>query len=58
VKPAGKDWEVTKSGPDDQIVFALEQAVTGIPVAEVIRRIGISEQTFYRCKKVYGRARR
>lgn len=26
----------------------------GTPVAEVIRRIGISEQTLYRRKKVYG----
>src|SRR5947208_152356 len=26
----------------------------GTPVAEVIRRMGISEQTFYRWKKLYG----
>jgi putative transposase len=39
---------------DEQIAFALKQAETGTPVAEVIRRMGIPEQTFYRWKKVYG----
>lgn len=39
---------------DEQIAFALKQAETGTPVAEVIRRMGVSEQTFYRWKKVYG----
>ena len=39
---------------DAQIAVALKQAETGTPVAEVIRRMGISEQTFYRWKKVYG----
>ena len=39
---------------EEQISFALKQAETGTPVAEVIRRMGISEQTFYRCKKLYG----
>ena len=34
---------------DEQIAFALKQAETGTPVAEVIRRMGISEQTFYHC---------
>ncbi len=39
---------------EEQIAFALKQAETGTSVAEVIRRMGISEQTFYRWKKVYG----
>ncbi|TCP96325.1 putative transposase [Sphingomonas sp. PP-F2F-A104-K0414] len=39
---------------DEQIAFALKQAETGTPAAEVIRRMGISEQTFYRGNKVYG----
>ncbi len=39
---------------DEQIAFALRQAETGTPVKEVIRKMGISEQTFYRWKKVYG----
>jgi putative transposase len=32
----------------------LKQAETGTPVAEVLGRMGISEQTFYRWKKLYG----
>lgn len=40
---------------EEQIAYALKQAETGTPVAEVIRRMGVSEQTFYRWKKVYGR---
>lgn len=39
---------------EEQIAFALRQAETGISVAEVIRKMGISEQTFYRWKKKYG----
>ena len=39
---------------EEQIALALKQAETGTPVAEVIRRMGISEQTFYRWKKLYG----
>jgi putative transposase len=39
---------------EEQIAFALKQAETGTPVAEVIRRMGVSEQTFYRWKKIYG----
>ena len=39
---------------EERISFALKQAETGTPVAEVIRRMGISEQTFYRWKKLYG----
>ena len=38
---------------DEQIVFALRQAETGTPVKEVIRKMGICEQTFYRWKKLY-----
>lgn len=34
----------------EQIALASKQAETGTPVAEVIRRMGISEQTFYRWK--------
>jgi len=39
---------------EEQIAYALKQAETGTPVAEVLRRMGISEQTFYRWKKPYG----
>jgi putative transposase len=34
-----------------QIVGVLKQAEVGVPVAELIRKVGISEQTFYRWKK-------
>ena len=39
---------------DEQIAFALRQAETGTPVKEVIRKMGIAEQTFYRWKRLYG----
>jgi putative transposase len=39
---------------EEQIAFALKQAEPGTAVSEVIRRMGISQQTFYRWKKVYG----
>jgi putative transposase len=37
----------------EQIVAVVKQAELGVPVAEVIRKVGISEQTFYRWKKQY-----
>jgi len=39
---------------EEQIAFALKQAETGTLVREVIRKMGITEQTFYRWKKKYG----
>ena len=39
---------------EEQIVMALRQAEVGTPVAEVIRKLGITEPTFYRWKKKYG----
>ena len=39
---------------EEQIAYALRQAETGTPVGEVIRKMGISTQTFYRWKKQYG----
>ena len=39
---------------EQQIAFALKQAETGTSVQEVIRKLGISEQTFYKWKKKYG----
>ena len=32
----------------EQIVGVLKQTEVGVPVAELIRRVGISEQTFHR----------
>jgi len=39
---------------EEQIAFALKQAETGTPVKEVLRKMGVTEQTFYRWKKKYG----
>ena len=39
---------------EEQIAFTLRQAESGAPVREVVRKLGISEQTFYRWKKKYG----
>src|SRR5215213_6110754 len=38
---------------ESQIVFALQQAESGVTVAEVCRKLGISEATFYSWKKKY-----
>jgi len=37
----------------EQIVGVLKQAEAGLPVADLIRQVGISEQTHYRWKKQY-----
>lgn len=39
---------------EEQIAFALRQAEHGTPVKDVIRKMRISEQTFYRGEKKYG----
>ena len=39
---------------EEQVAFALHQAETGTSVAEVCRKMGISEATFYNWKKKYG----
>ena len=38
---------------EEQIAFALKQAETGATVAEVCRKMGVSEATFYNWKKKY-----
>lgn len=42
-----------KGHTEEQIVFALKQAENGAKVAEICRKLGITEQTFYRWKKEY-----
>jgi putative transposase len=34
--------------------MALRQGEAGTPVGEIIRKLGISEQTYYRWKRKYG----
>jgi len=36
---------------DEQITYALRQAESGTPVAEVRRQLGVSEPSFYPWKK-------
>ena len=37
----------------EQIVAVLKQAEVGVPVAQLIRQVGITEQTLYRWRKQY-----
>lgn len=36
---------------EEQIAFALRQAEAGTPIVEVCRKMGVSQQTFFRWKK-------
>jgi putative transposase len=38
---------------EEQIIYALRQAESGIAVSDVCRQIGVSEATFYVWKKKY-----
>jgi len=38
---------------EEQIVYALRQAESGTPVVEVCRKLGVTEQTFYRWKRTF-----
>lgn len=39
---------------EEQIALALRQGEAGTPPAEICRRLGITEATFYRWKKKFG----
>ena len=39
---------------EQKIVGVLKQAETGVPVKELCRKLGISDQTFYNWKAKYG----
>lgn len=39
---------------EEQIAFALRQGETGTRVAEICRKMGVSEATYYVWKKKYG----
>jgi len=39
---------------DEQVAHALRQAEAGTPVAEITRKLGVSEATFYAWKKKFG----
>ena len=40
---------------EEQISYALRQAESGTPVADVCRQLGVSEASFYVWKKKYGK---
>ena len=44
----------TSKFTDERIALALRQAEAGTPVGEICRKLGVSEQTFYRWKKRFG----
>jgi putative transposase len=44
---------MNKQFAEAQIAFALRHAVNGTLVAEIIRKMGVTEPTFYRWKKQY-----
>lgn len=39
---------------EEQIAMALRQAESGTPVVEICRKLGVTEQTFYRWRKKFG----
>ena len=43
-----------KQYSEDQIIQILKEAERGLPVAELGRKYGVSEQTVYRWKSKYG----
>jgi putative transposase len=43
----------TSKFTNEQIVQALRQAESGTPVVDICRKLGVSEQTFYRWKKKF-----
>ena len=49
----GAVYHEKKQVPVEQVAFALRQAESGTPIPDVCRKMGISEQTFYRWKKKY-----
>jgi len=50
------DGDMKKSRyTEEQIAFALRQAESGTPVADVCRQMGVSEASFYLWKKKYGK---
>jgi putative transposase len=49
----GQEAMKRKRYTEEQIAFCLRQQEAGTAVEEIIRRMGISEQTFYRWKKKF-----
>ncbi len=43
-----------KKFTEEQIVYVLKKAENGTPVSDLIRKLGITGETFYRWKRKYG----
>ena len=39
---------------EQEIVYAIKQVEAGVPLKELCRKYGVSEQTFYRWRSKYG----
>lgn len=51
----GREAEMrTSKFSEEQVAMALRQAEAGTPVAEICRKLQITEATFYRWKKKFG----
>jgi putative transposase len=53
VSKRGEDQMRRTAFTEEQVAYTLRQAESGTPVAEICRKLGISEQTFYRWKKKF-----
>jgi putative transposase len=48
-----QDFMGKKHFTEEQIAYALRQQEAGTPVTELTRKLGVSEQTFYRWKRKF-----
>ena len=39
---------------EEQIIYVIKQREAGVPIDELCRKYGITQQTFYRWRKKYG----
>jgi putative transposase len=49
----GEDQMKQSAFTEEQIAYTLRQVEAGTPVAEVCRKLGVSEQTFYQWKRKF-----
>jgi hypothetical protein len=53
IRPVGQEDVKRMRFSVGQITSVLQQAAGGVPVGDVCRKVGMSEQAFYRWKKEY-----